>query len=263
MSDPIRAALLTGPLEVTAANLRTLDLARELLLREIEVTVVAGPGALEQRFKAADIPLETVEISGRFIEDLPNLGALKNAVGGIEPHLLHVIDPTLFRHGSAVTRASGTPFVLSLDSVPTRGITSRFGLLRGILVPARSVRDELILKRRAPAELIHIVPPGIDISRFPTPFTPFAGGRPILGTVTPLPKAPGLDSLLEVVRLLKERTIRLHLMIAGHGSGEFALRGRIREMGLARDVTVTGIPLDLERVFATSDIYLRAARPDG
>ncbi len=263
MNDSIRAVLLTGPLDVTAANLRTLDLARELLRRKIEVTVVAGPGELEQRFQAAEIPLATLEITGRFIEDLPQLGALKKTVGGIEPHLLHVIDPALFRHGSAVTRAFGSPLILSLDSVPHRSITSHFGLLRGILVPARSVRDELILKRRAPAELIHIVPPGIDISRFPTTWTPFAGGRPILGTVTPLPKAPGLDTLLTVVRLLKEREISLHLMIAGHGPGDLALRGQIRNAGLAREVTVTGMPIDLERVFTTLDIYLRAARPGG
>lgn len=263
MSAPIRAVLLSGPLEVTAANLRTLDLTREFHRREIEVTVVCGPGELETRFKAADVPMVISELTGRFIEDLPRLGALKKTIAGIEPHLIHVIDPALFRHGSAVARSSATPFLLSLDSVPPRGISSRFGLLRGILVPARSVRDELILNRRAPAELIHVVPPGVDISRFPAVTTPFAGGRPILGTVTPLPGAPGLDPLLQAVRLLREREFSLHLMVAGHGPGDRTLRGRIRDEGLTRDVTVTGLPLDLERVFAASDIYLRAARTNG
>jgi len=84
-------------------------------------------------------------------------------------------------------------------------------------------------------------------------------GRP----VTPLPGASGLDPLLQAVRLLRERGFNLHLMIAGHGPGDRTLRGRIRDEGLARDVTVTGLPLDLERVFAASDIYLRAARTNG
>ncbi len=263
MSTPIRAVLLTGPLEVTATNLRTLDLARALLCRGIHVTVVAGPGELEQRYRDDDVPVVMVELAGRYLEDLPRLPALKRAVATLEPHLIHIIDQTLFRHGSAVSRASGTPLLLSLDSTPGKAVAARYGLLRGILVPARSIRDELVLRGRAPAEAVRVMPPGIDLSRFPVPAVPFAGGRPILTTVAPLPKAPGMEPLLRAVKILRKRELGVHLVIAGHGPGDLGLRGRIRDEGLSRDITVTGLPLDLERVFAATDIYLRAARPGG
>jgi len=100
MSAPIRAVLLTGPLEVTAANLRILDLTREFLRREIEVTVVCGPGELETRFEAAEVPLVISELTGRFIEDLPRdrTGAVSPWVGR-GPLLRHSV-PALSRLGT-------------------------------------------------------------------------------------------------------------------------------------------------------------------
>ncbi len=263
MTEPLRAAILAGPLLVHADNLHLLDLAREISTRKISVKVLSGPGPLCERLARCGVDLLTSDLTGRFPQDLPKMRALKQASAEFAPHVLHVVDPDLLRHGFILARATGTPLTLSLDRVPRRALPMRFGLLRAVLVPCRSIRDELVLRGRAPESLIRIVPPGIDLSRFPTVQRPFAGSRPVLGAIFPFTEVEGASRILEAVRLLLEGGQRVHLAMAGHGPADLAIRGLAREMNISRDVTVSTPPLDFERLISAFDVFVRPARPDG
>lgn len=255
MSPPLRLALLTGPLEVTAENIAVLDLATALKHRGHRVGVLAGEGPLLPRFRRAGVNILTAQVSGSFLLDLPRLKSILGDVSAATTDLLHVTDLGLHRHGAFLSRIAGLPWIVSAKVAPGRRLR-RSGRLACVVVPSNSVRDALVAGRLAPRGLIRIVRPGVDPSRFPAPVPPFTSEGPVLGVITPLERRAGARTVIEAVRLLIEEGRRLHLLIAGTGREDRSVRRLARVRGVSSHVTVTALPGDFERVVTTLDIAL-------
>jgi len=104
-----------------------------------------------------------------------------------------------------------------------------------------------------------VLPVGIDVARHGSPAPSFPGERPIVGAVSDLEPGAGLFGLLEAGRKLLSDGRDLHLLVAGQGPASEPLRRRALDLGIASQVTITDLPADLERIYATIDVFVHPA----
>jgi glycosyltransferase involved in cell wall biosynthesis len=258
----LRITLLAGPLNVNGPNIATLDLAGALLGRGHRVAVMAGEGPLLPRFTSSGIPATAFELSGRFFVDLPRMGELHAAVTGHRPDIVHVMDERLVRHGTALARLTGCPWVLSMHRLPRAPPPRPGARIRSVIVPGRATRDELVSRRRLPRDLIRVVRPGVDLHRFPEPTPPFATGRTILGTMTRFGPDAGVEDLVDAAKILLDEGREFHLLVAGQGPNDEAIRRRARDLGISPHITVSRTARDFERILMTMDIFVLPSRQD-
>ena len=256
MSEPLKIALVAGPLSVTAPNVAALDLGKALVTRGHEVSLVAGDGPLRDRFLANGVTAESVGLTGSFLTDLPRVPRLKRLVRSRPPDIVHVVDPRLARHGALLSRLSGRPWIVSVDdpcALPQMRPGSR---LKAVLVSGRAPRDELVAKRGAPAEAVRAVPPGVDVERYPDPPGLFEEETPVVCALQRFDDGSGLSDLARAVRILLDEDVTLHLLVAGSGPGETRLRRLVRELELERHVTVTALPTSFEGIVLSADVVV-------
>ncbi|MHC4860253.1 MAG: glycosyltransferase family 4 protein, partial [Planctomycetota bacterium] len=184
------------------------------------------------------------------------MGRLREALIARAPDILHVMDSRLHRHGPLLSRLARRPWVLSLDGRLSERRPRTGGRLGALLVGGRAPRDELVTIRHVPRDLLRIVPPGVDLGRYPDPTRPFLEGRPVIGAMARFDEEAGLVDLARAVLMLVHAGMEPHLLLAGHGPAEPRLRRFVRELGLERHVTVTALPAGFERVLATVDVFV-------
>jgi glycosyltransferase involved in cell wall biosynthesis len=129
--------------------------------------------------------------------------------------------------------------------------------LDAVIVPSRACREELLAVGFS-ARRIHLIPNGVDTSRFhpeppPLPSARLAFGEgPVVVFTGRLIEAKGLLDLLEAWPLLLREVPGAHLVLVGSGPLEAALRRRSEAPPLASRVHLTGEVPDVLP-------YLRAA----
>ena len=263
MSAPLRILLLAGPLETDPELLCGLDLIRAFRARGHQITLMAGDGPLSPRFKMGNGNLAVVDISGNVLRDLTRIRSIHREVAHRKPDLIHVLDPRLGRVGAVVSRISRRPFVLSVPDTRERSSVVGSPRLRAVIAPSRAVRNELIEKRAIPAERIRVAPLGIDPRRFPGPAAAEPDRLPVLCTVVPRSPGEGLGDLLKAIRILIDRGVELHLLVAGSGSWETGTHRLIRRLDLCRHVTLTPLSRHCESFLSTMHIFVGPNRRDG
>lgn len=165
-------------------------------------------------------------------------------------------------YASWLERSRGTPYALFAwgeDVLAARQDRLRRAALRRAAGGARwlftnsEFTSELLRAAGAPAERIHTVWGGVDLTRF----HPEAGGEAlrrrlglenalVLLSVGALRPQQGVDRLLESVARLAPRFPALHYVVAGKGSYQDILRRRADELGLAGRVRFAGYVPDAE-----------------
>lgn len=98
------------------------------------------------------------------------------------------------------------------------------------------------LKKLAPShtDKIHLVYHGLDFNQFAEPVPIPPGELPRFTAVGRLIPKKGFKYLIDAVAILIKRQIPCHLTIVGDGDEHAALTRRIRQLGLARNVTMAG-----------------------
>ncbi|WP_157697089.1 glycosyltransferase [Brachybacterium avium] len=163
-----------------------------------------------------------------------------------------------------VTRASRAPewadseefrFLSRMEADAARGATR-------VIALTAALRDELIV-RGVDREKIHVVPNGVDTSRFtPAPRDAALAAqlglseKTVIGYVGSIVDYEGLDVLLAAVGSLNRGREDFHVLIVGDGAGLSELQGLVRELELDHVVTFTGrVPHgDVERYYSLIDI---------
>lgn len=122
----------------------------------------------------------------------------------------------------------------------------------------------------APHARVELLPPGVDIDMFHpgvdgTPVRArhgIAADRPLVVCVSRLVRRKGQDVLIEAWPLVAAAVPGAHLLIAGTGPREAALRRRVRQLGLHRDVTLAGELAwsDLPAYYAAGDVFAMPCR---
>ena len=274
MPEPPRAApilLLAPELVARGGTLYVIDLARELLRREVPAVVVSPGGAMTGRLAAAGVDHRTVEFgTGRFV-DLVGLWRLRAVGQAIAPRLVHVTSETLDRIGPALARGLGVPAIVTAHGLHGPGGRRVLGSawfrrpVKAVVAISQAVREELVNASRVPSTLVRSIHGGVDVGRYPAvPAPPLPPGRiPTVGVLSRLVASRGLQDLIAAARLLVDAGIEARFLIAGEGPLDDVLRRRVRETGMAHAVTIVPPPESIERVIESIDVFVLPSIREG
>ncbi len=145
--------------------------------------------------------------------------------------------------------------------------------LRRIVFVSEPLRRSFLAAVPIRPELARVIPNGIDAGHFSSDegaaFRAELGIGPedfVVGAVaSPGRAAKGLDILLDVAALLKTTSPGIRFVLVGDlegGRGEEFLNDRVAR-GLTNDVIVTGFRGDVNRAYASFDVYALTSRSEG
>lgn len=88
-------------------------------------------------------------------------------------------------------------------------------------------------------------------------------GKTIIGNAGRLTKQKGQEDLIEVAKILKSKTLRFVVLIAGTGELEHELEEKIKTLGLHNEVKLLGFIDDMEGFMAAQDILALTSKWEG
>jgi phosphatidylinositol alpha-1,6-mannosyltransferase len=161
-------------------------------------------------------------------------------------------------HEAGIVRVGGGPAIRhALREIDAIGVISDY-------------TRQLIERWVPPRTAVHHLPPGVDVDRF----TPDVPGAPIRRRYGIRPDTPlalclsrlvprkGQDVLIEAWPVVLRRVPNAHLLLAGSGPLEPALRRRVTKLGLNQSVTFTGdVPAsELPQFHTAADVFVMPCR---
>lgn len=162
-----------------------------------------------------------------------------------------------YGHEAGMVRVGLGPLIRRLRRATVVAVISAFtrSLLEPWLVP--HTRVELL----PPGVDVEVFHPGVDGSPVRERHG-IAADRPLVVCVSRLVPRKGQDILVEAWTLVKDAVPGAHLLVAGTGPREAALRSRIRQLGLHRDVTMAGELAwgDLPAYYTAADLFAMPCR---
>ncbi|MGB9623789.1 MAG: glycosyltransferase [Phycisphaerae bacterium] len=276
-SRPIRLLIVITDLKVGGTPLDVLRLATSLPRDRFRVLVVplADVGPVGERLQAAGIPV--APCNARSARDVRALLRLYRTIRAFRPDIVHAL---LFHANVAarlVAPAAGVPADRIVCSILTvererlwhlRGETLTCRRCRWIVGNSRSVVDHLHRAAHVPRRRLRLIRGAIDT-------TTIAAARPIprrdLGVPEGVPlvlwvgrmdPVKGLDELIQACAMLRER-LPIHVLLAGEGTYESAVRRRIAVLGASSFVHRLGRRDDVAALLATADLFAFPSRSEG
>jgi PEP-CTERM/exosortase A-associated glycosyltransferase len=205
------------------------------------------------------------------------------------PTVIHAHSPVLVGHPAMrVARALGIPFVYEIRDLWENASVDRgrfsegsvwYRLARGfetrvlrradaVITICDALRQELASRLPA-ADMLFVVANGVDTASF-TPIAPSEelrarwnlSDKEVIGYVGTFQPYEGLDLLVQALPAIVAQRPRVHLIIAGGGDGETALRREVRNRDVERHVTLCGrLPHDqVRQVYALTDVLVYPRR---
>lgn len=176
----------------------------------------------------------------------------------------------------AAAKLSGARVVLQVHGGALRSFAGRSRLAAALTRGAGRAPDVVVVLSRAerdawqallPDQAVAVVPNGIDCAAFRRFNRPAHDPQALLRVVYVgrLARGKGLDELLEGLRLAREQGVAARLVLAGTGPEEPRLRRRVREAGLADDVSFAGAAFGEHkaRLLSVSDVLALPSYSEG
>jgi len=265
---------------VDSASLRTFDLARSLAARGVEVETVASGGAMTERYRRANLPLEPYRRIGRaFLPYISNRRIIQLAQF-ISPDVVHACNVRLSRLAARLARACRARYVVTVNNTtePHRGIR-RSRRCRGVITHSQSVREWLVNNVDIPKEIIAVIPNGVEVDPFsvlpafevpPAPVQPADASpppapqrrAPVVGMISQSVAGEGHEQFVEAAAAIAARLPDAHFVIAGEGTGRF-IRERLQQLGLAHRTTLVPHFADYRQVLASLDVLMVPSVAEG
>lgn len=262
------------PGERGGADLHVLDLALHQLAHGHRVAIAErGSPEFAGRARALGIPVVSASGLGR----LAAVRQLGRTVKALRPDVVHA-------HGydadywAAATRIAGRRvarscrFVFTQHGVVEDTLWHRAKTLAdalsmraadGVIVCADGAAGRM--RRWCPGGLVRFVPNGVRHGEVPPRSTAVAdlsgrfavpAGVPLVGYVGRLSAEKRPDDVLRVVAAARAQGTRLHLLVVGAGGMRKELERLAGRLGIAGDVTFTGLVNDTATVYAALDAML-------
>lgn len=126
------------------------------------------------------------------------------------------------------------------------------------IVLSKAFQDALHRSYHVPLDHIHIVPPGVDTTRFDTTVSPenardrlgWPQDRPIFLAVRRLARRMGLENLTAAMDIVRRQHPDALLLIAGKGSLKDELERQIKDLDLSNHVRLLGFVSDADLALA-------------
>lgn len=208
----------------------------------------------------------------------PGVIAEYRQIRDLRPDILHVNDPCL--PALAAGRLLRVPSVLVTWHTPSLRITWNRRARTLLQYAIRNPRLDVITLSATnlhtyrtrycpPAARVHVVEPGLDLSRFQTANASRSKTRPVsetlrLVTVARLAPQKDLATLLTALALAQQDTPRrLTLTIVGDGPDRAALEQTVHAYGLGDVITFLGWRSDIPDILAGHDVYVTSSLYEG
>ena len=237
----MKILFLTDKLDTGGAETHVETLARELAARGHDVAVFTSGGQIADRLSAAGIRILPYPDAGRDPLSLfALLCRLRRTVRDEKPDILH-----------AHTRRMGV-LLFCLRTKAGRFVTlhaARFGFLTRrmcrsgtVIAVSEDLRRGLIDTASVPAEVIHVIPNGIDPCRFFPPVQPPPPHSVLFASRLDPDCSRAAELLLAAVPELLRRCPDLTLTLAGGGGMFRALAEQARQLNRTAGRTVVSLP---------------------
>ena len=256
MPNPL-VLLLAGSFSLRGTSAYTLRLAEYLSNHDFRVKVVCPCARMVELEKRADLPILEyphllTPLWGHVIRYW-----LRKDVMADPPALIHIQSRHLLPLGTWLARRLGCPFVVTVhDFLQPREswpFQSTWG--RRIIAVSESVRAELLERTRVSADLVTVIPSGVEVEVQPSVAALDPGHTPVVGTAGPLEASKGLPYFLGAAQKVLAAQVAAEFVIAGAGPEEGNLRRLSRELGIAEHVTFVPNVLDLTTSLSAMDVF--------
>lgn len=254
----LEVLLLAGPFEVRGSCTYTLRLAAGLLERGVRLAI-ATPDARSvsprerarlgiREFRRLDTPLWGHVVRRFLLAD----------VRGEPPHIIHIQSRRALKAGNWLARALNRPYFLTVHERLEPGarlpIDSRH--CRKIIALSDSVRDDLVSGMKLPADLVTVIPCGVETAPSADLTPPLDPGHvPVVATAGPLEAVKGFPYFLGAARRVLNVREEVEFLVAGAGPEEANLRRLARELGIAEKVTFVPYLMCFTESLAAADIF--------
>ena len=237
---------------------------------------LAAPRESALAARAAGEGFEVHPVAMRGTWDLSAVFALAALHRAIRPHIVHWHAARAHALGALASLvAPGPARVLSrrVDFPVRRSPGSRllYALpIEAIIAISNGVREALVQSGVA-TDRIRVVPSGIDITPFETPFDRaakrrglgIAEGELIVLQVAALAAHKSQTDLLRAAAIARERRPDLHFWIAGEGPLRSTLEAEHRALGLGEAVRFLGFREDVTDLLRSADIFCVSSYLEG
>ncbi|MGH7393317.1 MAG: glycosyltransferase, partial [Candidatus Rokuibacteriota bacterium] len=210
---------------------------------------------------AAGLPVVAVRMRGAF--DARALIALRRLMRERGVALVHTHSSVDSWLATLAARSRRTPVVRSRHvSIPIpRRRALVYRLADRVLASGEAVKAIVVAAGVAPERVVS-VPAGIDTTRFhggvsgKTVRDELGLAGPLVGLVADIRGSKGHRYFLEAARRVLAARPDARFLVVGHGVGFDDVRRRVRELGLEREVVLTGFRRDVPEVMAALDVLV-------
>lgn len=170
---------------------------------------------------------------------------------GERPLVMHFHGPWALESGLEKRNRIGNWFKKALEQTVYRRAVS-------FIVLSEAFRNILHQEYRVPLERIHVIPGGVDITRFNPSLSRYQAreqlgwsqNRPLLLTVRRLTQRMGIENLILAIDTVRKTYPDVLLLIAGKGNLSASLQAQIADIGLTENVRLLGFVPDEQLALA-------------
>jgi glycosyltransferase involved in cell wall biosynthesis len=257
--------LLVAPtLEYSASTLYALTLAGALLDRGYHVRVLTPGGRFAEVFRQRGVPLSVEPFLERFVIDWFLLRRLVRELRGRGVRVVHATSSLKVATATTIARRLGIPAVATVHrrADPKNPIEIDWTGVGAIITFSEDLRADAVNKRRAPKDLVRVIPAGVVApAACRLPFDR-AGAVPIVGTLGDVEKTEAVADFVRAARLVVERVPDVEFLVVSGGAEPRSLRHLARELEVTRKVTFT-TSIDTRKTLAIMDICVLPGADEG
>ncbi|HUS58464.1 MAG TPA: glycosyltransferase family 4 protein [Planctomycetota bacterium] len=269
--------LLAEANSMNSSSLGTLDLARALASRGLDVVTIASAGpTMVEKFRKAGLPLRCYyRIQRKTLPYILNHKIIRLAEAA-EPDIIHACSPRLSSLAARLARACRVKYVVTAGNAAecrcNMKCTRRFG---GLIATSQFLREWIVNSGIIPKEAITVIHSGVEVElfeRMPEPAMPLRWPQrdfrrekapapspqacaPVVGMIGKFASGAGHDCFLNAAKRIAGEMPEVQFIIAGDGPGRY-VRDRLEKAGLVKRTTILPAFLDFRHLLASIDVLL-------
>ncbi len=256
-------------LELGGVERGTVDLARSLKAKGVEVVVISGGGTLVQELERERISHYSLPVGKKSLFSLSLVQRIEEIIQKERIDLVHARSRVPGWLAWFAARKAGVPFVTTCHGYYSKHFLSRvMGWGRKVIVPSRVIARHMIEDFGVRPEQIVLIRRGVDLSQFPFHPAKYDGAPPKLFRVLNLGRFSPIKGQLEFLRAIhrvRQRGIPVEAWLAGsEGEGKTRYTAEIQktlhQLGLEKHVKLLGARRDVPQLLRDADLLVLSSR---
>lgn len=270
MASIKRIIQILPDLGMSGAPFAALNILPDLLSSGCSVMVIAkNHGERAELFTAAGATLNIFPFLG-----VPFFGRRANETARkFAPDIIHALTPDVAIPAGKLARECGAGLVITVNRLDHNEALLKIpkNIAWGIIALSEAIRERLINGLHLAREKITVIPNGLCLKYFPSPFlggtrltTIVARSRlPIVGTYGTLEEMKGQRDFLQAAACVLARNIDAEFLIMGHGPDKQKLREIAEKLHITHRLTFSASTITDSRNITNIDIFVEPTKREG